>query len=104
MKQVKCPNCGANIRIEEGKMSAICEFCDSTFLAENSSNQSNTSSNNDTKVINNYITNSTTISKRPVLHMWVAVLLILFSFWLGIIYIIYIKHLQKKWDTNHYLR
>ena len=30
----KCTNCGANIKIDDNKEAAVCEFCGSAFIVE----------------------------------------------------------------------
>ncbi len=30
----KCPHCGADIRVNEGSKSGVCEFCGSTFVTQ----------------------------------------------------------------------
>ena len=56
----KCPNCGANIKIDTDKEAGICEFCGSAFITE--------------KAISNYnITNNYSIQNSTVQIMQEAV-------------------------------
>jgi TM2 domain-containing membrane protein YozV len=50
MKQAKCPNCGANIIINEINNSGICEYCNTTFFSEKNADS--------TTIINNYYANN----------------------------------------------
>ena len=38
----KCPECGANINVDESKDAGICEFCGTAFVTEKAINNYNT--------------------------------------------------------------
>ena len=111
MKQAKCPNCGANIIVDETKDAGICEYCNSAFVTEkavsNVYNSNNVTNNN--QVINNYYNNASMDPgyakvprrPRPRVKIWLALLLLFFYIVPGILYIIYIKYKQKKWDDKY---
>lgn len=91
MKTVKCPNCGANMNLNDTK----CEFCDSTFIKETNNSHIETH-------INNY--NNTTVKipkRRPVVRVSVVIILCFISVFFAIFYIIVVKHEQKKWDNTY---
>ena len=54
MKPAICPNCGANITVDERKDAGICEFCNTAFVTEKAISQINHTSNNAQTIINNY--------------------------------------------------
>ena len=56
MKAGKCPNCGANISVDETKDAGICEFCGTAFVTEKAIYNINNTSNNAQTIINNYYT------------------------------------------------
>ena len=41
----KCTNCGANIKIDDNKEAAVCEFCGSAFIVEKAINNYNITNN-----------------------------------------------------------
>lgn len=103
MKAVKCPNCGANISLDEQETS-ICEFCGTPFVAE----KEITPTTNTVQTINNYYSLPNNLpnmrlpkTKRPVLNVGLAIFLCLLFFWLGIIYIVSVKSRQKEWDDKY---
>lgn len=92
MKTVKCPNCGANMNLNDTK----CEFCDSTFIKETNNSHIETH-------INNY-NNNTTVKvpkRRPVVRVSVVIVLCFISAFFAIFYILVVKHEQKKWDNTY---
>lgn len=44
--RAKCPNCGGELTVEDGKKAAVCQFCNEAFIVE--------------EAVNNYITNHVT--------------------------------------------
>ena len=57
MVPVKCPNCGAQMQIEEGRKEAFCTYCGSKFLIDDGeeADQINITNNihNESHTINN---------------------------------------------------
>jgi hypothetical protein len=51
----KCPNCGANVQVDESKESGICIHCNTSFITEKAINNYNTyvSNTNTTNVVKN---------------------------------------------------
>ena len=50
----KCTNCGANIKIDDNKEAAVCEFCGSAFIVEKAINNYNITNNINANVVNIY--------------------------------------------------
>lgn len=113
MKPAKCPNCGANISVDELKDAGICEFCNTPFVTDKALSFVNNTSNNAQTIINNYynIPNPTnSINKptiqhieapRPKVKIWLAILLCYLYIFPGVIYIYSVKKQQKEWDERH---
>lgn len=112
MKIGKCPNCGANINIDETRDAGICEFCNTPYISEKAMNHINNTSNNAQTIINNYYTvpNSTVTERkisvqektpRPKIKVWLAILLCYFYIFPGIIYIFSVRKKQKEWDLEN---
>ena len=106
MKSAKCPNCGANITVDETKDANICEYCNSPFVTEKAIVQTNNTTTNNAQTINNYYASKETnirIPKkpRPVLNVGLAIVLCLFYIFPGVIYISYVKSKQKEWDDKY---
>lgn len=119
MKSTKCPNCGANIVHNNSKDVIVCEFCNSVFANEKETLQNNTSNGTQT-IINNYYVSSSNqpnnnynkssntqtfntyrSSQRPEVNVGIAIVLLVFCWWIGLIYIFAVKRKQKKWDMMH---
>ena len=113
MKPAKCPNCGANITVDELKDAGICEFCNTPFVTEKAISHISNTSNNAQTIINNYYntpnpaltaanpTMQNIDTPRPKIKIWLAILLCYFYIFPGIIYITTIKKRQKEWDLQH---
>ena len=112
MKMGKCPNCGANINIDETRDAGICEFCNTPYISDKAINHINNTSNNAQTIINNYYTAPQSNvserkisvkekSPRPKIKVWLAILLCYFYIFPGIIYIGSVKKRQKEWDLEH---
>ena len=114
MRAAKCPNCGANISVDESKDAGICEFCNTPFITEKAISQTSNTSNNAHTIINNYYNSASntstqpkptnnSISKdpRPELNIFITIFLLCFYFFPGIIYIFIILRRQKEWDEKH---
>lgn len=109
MKSAKCPNCGANINVDESKDAGICEYCNTPFVTEKAISHINNTSNNAQTIINNYYTTPTSgqpdnkiqyIGPRPKINIFIALILCCFYLFPGIIYIIVKKLQQKEWDEK----
>ena len=103
MKSAKCPSCGASVTINETKGVGVCEFCGTTFIADKEVSITSGTSNNAQTIINNYYgapnqtgavnqpVNQQPIIKyvepRPRVRIWLAILLLYFYVFPGIIYI-----------------
>ena len=59
MKAAKCPNCGANITIDETKKAGICEYCKTAFVSEDAIHQYNITNN----VVNNIMAGSINLTE-----------------------------------------
>ena len=113
MKSAKCPNCGANITVDESKDAGICEFCQTPFITEKAISFVNNTSNNAQTIINNYYTAPTPantnekttihhiVPPRPRVKLWLAIILCYFYIFPGIIYINSVKKQQKDWDIRY---
>lgn len=117
MKVAKCPNCGANITIDETKEAGICEFCNTPFVTEKAvSNINNNTSNNAQTIINNYYgappqTNVSPLlnysgvpqyngvaKSRPKVNVFIAVCLFYLYIIPGICYVRWVRKKQREWD------
>ena len=102
MKAVKCPNCGANITLDESKDTGVCKFCDSVVISEKSTSPINNDSQYHSQ--NRFASNSIfshNIADRPQINILIAIVLFCLSFFGGLVYILYIRHKQKEWDIQH---
>lgn len=116
MKSAKCPNCGANISVDESKDAGICEFCNTPFVTDKALSIVNNTSNNAQTIINNYYnvpnpTNSAnnpvaqdTETPRPKVNIWIAIFLFYLYIFPGIIYICSVKKQQEEWDEKHNIK
>ena len=127
MKVAKCPNCGANITIDETKDAGLCEFCNTPFVTDKVITQIGTSNNAQT-IINNYYTTpsapsvSPTPSRsapsysapstsqygayvgtppRPKVNILIAIILFYLYIIPGFIYLRWVKKKQKEWDERN---
>lgn len=106
MKAAKCPNCGANILVDETKDAGICEFCNTPFITEKAISQTNNLTTNHAQTINNYYgskDNHLRVPRepRPVLNVGLAIFLCLLYIFPGVFYISHIKTKQKEWDDKY---
>ena len=109
MKFAKCPNCGANIIVDELKDAGICEYCKTPFVTDKALSFVNNTSNNAQTIINNYYNtpnptnniNQHVETPRPKVKIWLAILLCYFYIFPGVIYISSVKKQQKEWDEKH---
>ena len=53
----KCPNCGANFKIDSTKDAVICEYCGSAIIVEKAINNYNVTNNINAGVVNIYTGN-----------------------------------------------
>lgn len=56
--EAKCTNCGANLKVDNTKDAAICEFCGTPFVVEKAINNYNVSNNISNSIVNIYGGNS----------------------------------------------
>lgn len=112
MKDAKCPNCGANILVDESRDAGVCEFCNTPFVTDKAISCVNNTSNNAQTIVNNYYCapNSTNITKpttqkvdtpRPKVNIWLAIFLFYLYIFPGIIYISCVREKQREWDRKH---
>lgn len=119
MKAAKCPNCGANITVDETKDAGICEFCNTAFVTEKAISCVNNTTNNATTIINNYYntpapnqTPSQQVPKnryieqsvkepRPKFNFILGVLCWMFGVWPFFIYIFLLAIRKRKWDRKY---
>lgn len=111
MKAGKCPNCGANILVDEVKDAGVCEFCGTPFVTEKAisliTNNTTTTTNTAQTINYYYSSNGNTANmrvpktKRPVLNVGLAIFLCLFYLFPGLIYIASVKASQKAWDDKY---
>lgn len=69
----KCPNCGANIKVDEEKDASICEFCGTPFIVDKAISNYNITNNNDFKISNatiNLIQNEQDIKYKEINISW----------------------------------
>jgi len=127
--QPKCPACGAKLTAEEAlKEKTTCAYCGAVIVNEKpsvpptsfptqsaSSNKTPLSFPNSRQTPNNdnastegrtYINTAPNNTdkkprKRPKLNIFLLVLGLIFYIWPGVIYFIYIKSIQSKWDENN---
>lgn len=95
MKTIKCPNCGANIYIEDYNRDTHCEYCDTPFIKEGL-NQSH--EDPDIALKENNIDNS----KRPQINIGLAIFLFILNFAFGMIYVMSVTIHQLTWDHKHH--
>lgn len=108
MKAGKCPNCGANISVDEAKETGVCEFCGTPFVTEKAISTTTNNTTNTAQTINYYYSSNgesanmrVPKTKRPVLNVGLAIFLCFFYLFPGLIYIASVKSSQKAWDDKY---
>lgn len=112
MKSGRCPNCGANLTVDELKYSGVCDFCNTPFITEKAISQLNEPTINMQQTMNNY-SNTMFPSKykpsnklkpiepKPKLNIALTILLFSLLIFPGIIYVNNFKKKQKRWKRKH---
>lgn len=100
MKSNKCPNCGAPTKEIIEKNIRKCEYCGGEFSLDKESITKQIKTEEETSVLKE----NETISEheeRPRFNMFIFVFLFFMSFGLGVVYLVYKLHKQRKWDKEH---
>ena len=118
MVPAKCPNCGANIVVDETKDAGICTYCGTPFVTEKAiSVTNNTTTNKAQTIINNYYTtpaqtptappaynsNPPVVPTEPRPKVRILLAIVLFYLYVipGIIYVSWVRGKQKEWDRKY---
>jgi hypothetical protein len=97
MRTIKCPNCGANIYIEDYNNSSHCEYCGTPFAKDphEKLSQNHTSDSNKP-------TTAKCCDGRPHINVGLAIFLFLLNVTFGMIYMLCVILKQVKWESAHY--
>ena len=120
MKPARCPNCGADIMVNELNSTVVCDFCNTPLNTQNAINQINNPSVYSQSMTNNYCntmfqskykssntkktSNHIQLIKpkhKPKLNIPLTIVLFLLLIFPGIIYVTSIKKKQEKWNKNN---
>lgn len=118
MKPARCPNCGADIMVNELKSSGVCDFCNTPFNTDNAIIHLDNPSIYSQSMMNNYCNtmfqpkyNSSNTKKtsnhiklikpKPKLNIPLTIFLFLLLIFPGIIYVKSINKKQEKWKKNN---
>jgi len=109
MKIHKCSNCGANIKFDEDNSISTCPYCNTPFSQEKEKQESSKTTNQASTIINNYYDNQNEskpiyvhiAEQRPKFKIGTFILLLIFGFYPGIIYAVFIALKQQKWDEKY---